>query len=46
MDKVLENLKHWVGPEFQFQLQLVDDVERTAVGKCREVTVDIKDGSS
>jgi len=46
MDQALQGLKQWVGPDFQFELQLVDDIERTAAGKCRGVIVDIKNGTS
>jgi phenylacetate-CoA ligase len=46
VDKVLQRLKFSVGPDFQFQVEVVDDVERTAAGKCRVVIMDMKDGSS
>ncbi len=45
-DQALQNLKQWIGPDFQIELQLVDDIERTEAGKCRVVIVDIKNEPS
>jgi phenylacetate-CoA ligase len=46
MDKLQENLKKWVGPEFQFQVEVVDDIQRTAAGKCRVISVEMANGCS
>ena len=44
-EQILGYLKQYVGPDFQYELELVKDVERTAAGKARLVIVNIQNAT-
>jgi len=44
-EQILGHLKNYVGPDFQYELELVKDVERTATGKARLVIVNIQNAT-
>ena len=44
-EETLGHLRNYVGPDFQYELELVKDVERTAAGKARIVIVNIQNAS-